>query len=254
MGIAFQCTKCGNCCRHFKLPLTVSEAIAWLGRGNDVQVLCEAAPWPITPPDDDLHSAYWRRRSFAAMSGSLPMRVTVILAAPLSGACPNLEADMRCAIYESRPHVCQIYPAEINPFVEMKPESKSCPPEAWTSGLPLLNGQGKIVDEGIHRLIEQARDTNSRDAHAKERLCATLRLDAAALANEGFVVYSPDRAVLLAALRQAERETAAATDPTSWRFISNKQQTIDVLSAGGAAMVAGDRVPDFEYLSFYPVH
>ena len=37
--IHFACTRCGNCCRNLKLPLTVAEAIGWIGDGNSVQVI-----------------------------------------------------------------------------------------------------------------------------------------------------------------------------------------------------------------------
>ena len=47
------------------------------------------------------------------MSGSLPTRVVVILTGAYEGPCPNLQPDMRCGIYEQRPLVCRIYPAEI---------------------------------------------------------------------------------------------------------------------------------------------
>jgi hypothetical protein len=50
-------------------------------------------------PADDQKAAHRKRRSFAALSGSMPTRVVVILAANLAGACPNLMADMRCGIY-----------------------------------------------------------------------------------------------------------------------------------------------------------
>src|ERR1700693_384857 len=109
----FGCTKCGKCCHDLKLPLTVSEAIIWLAEGSEVQIICEAVPWPAEPAADDQKAAHRRRRSFAASSGAPPTRVFRMLAAHFSGACPNLLADMRCAIYERRPLVCRNYPAEI---------------------------------------------------------------------------------------------------------------------------------------------
>jgi hypothetical protein len=54
MDIDFDCTMCGKCCHDLRLPLTVTEAIAWLERGNDVQILCEALPWPEEPPAENL--------------------------------------------------------------------------------------------------------------------------------------------------------------------------------------------------------
>ena len=85
-----------------------------------MQVILEAIPWLEEFPSDDQQAAHRRRRSFAAMSGRLPVRIVVILAADISGACPNLKHDLRCGIYERRPLVCRIYPAEINPFILTK--------------------------------------------------------------------------------------------------------------------------------------
>ncbi|WP_367889644.1 YkgJ family cysteine cluster protein [Burkholderia sp. L27(2015)] len=65
---------------------------------------------------------------------------------------------MRCGIYEQRPLVCRIYPAEISPFVELTPMHKACPPDAWTPGLPPLLRAGKLVDAGILPLIQPPND------------------------------------------------------------------------------------------------
>jgi Fe-S-cluster containining protein len=271
MNIDFECTMCGNCCHDLRLPLTVAEALAWLERGNEVQVLCEALPWPEEPAADNLQAAHKRRRSFAAMSGSLPARVVVILTGAFAGPCPNLQPDMRCGIYEARPLVCRIYPAEINPFVELDPASKGCPPQAWTPGLaPLLRG-GRLVDATTADLILRSRAADSADAPAKQALCVLLGIDVAALANEGFVVHSPPRAVLLAALQKVSAaalvsdaavantsattpEAAASEKLPVWRFASNRRATVDTLESVGAlgAWVDPAGATPFEYLGFYP--
>ena len=36
MDTYFNCTQCGKCCRDTKIPLTVTEAISWLNRGDKV--------------------------------------------------------------------------------------------------------------------------------------------------------------------------------------------------------------------------
>jgi Fe-S-cluster containining protein len=260
-GSHFGCTQCGKCCHGLKVPLTVSEAVAWLRDGNAAQIICEAVPWPAEPAADDLPAAYKRRRSFAAMSGSLPTRVVVMLVASFPGACPNLQADMRCGIYARRPLVCRIYPAEINPFVEMAIAGKPCPPEAWAVNQP----PGKtpiLVDAHMQSLIQQFRDADVRDVRVKERLCASLQLDAAALANEGFVIYSPDRSVLLGELQSALHNSALRDSTlqdsnegrTPWRYVSNQRLSVDALSSLGAtALLANgqDKLP-FEYMGFKP--
>jgi Fe-S-cluster containining protein len=272
MKIDFECTMCGKCCHDLRLPLTLAEALAWLQRGNEVQILCEALPWPDEPAADNPQGAYKRRRSFAAMSGSLPTRVVVILTGAFAGACPNLQADMRCGIYEERPLVCRIYPAEINPFIELTPANKGCPPEAWTPGLaPLMRG-GQLVDAATAELIHQSRAADAQDAPAKQTLCALLGIDVAALANEGFVVHTPPREALLAALQQvsgaagrAQRASAeeASDAPVAqaeaaalpvWRYVSNRRATVKTLESVGAlgAWVDASRPATFEYLGFFP--
>lgn len=253
MDIDFECTMCGKCCHDLRLPLTVTEAVAWLQRGSNVQILCEALPWPTEPPADNLLAAHKRRRSFAAMSGSLSTRVLVTLAAGYAGPCPNLQPDMRCGIYGQRPLVCRIYPAEINPFIELEPTHKACPPDAWTPGLPSLLRAGTLVDEGMLALIQQSRDADVNDLPIKQQLCTLLGIDQAAVSNEGFVAHSPDRFNLLAALQQASDERGMAELPQTWRFISNRRPTVDALVSVGAvaSLVNADRSADFEYLGYF---
>ncbi|REE24214.1 putative zinc- or iron-chelating protein [Paraburkholderia sp. BL27I4N3] len=252
MDIDFACTMCGKCCHDLRLPLTVSEAIAWLEHGDEVQILCEALPWPEEPAEDNLQAAQKRRRSFAAMSGSLPARIVVILAGTHPGPCPNLRDDMRCGIYEQRPLVCRIYPAEINPFIALTPAHKACPPDAWTPGLPPLLRAGKLVDAGVAQLIQQSRDADEKDVPIKQQVCAAMGIDQAAVSNEGFVAYSPDRADLLAALRQASNEPTMPAMPPTWHFVSKRRTTVDVLVSVGAlsSFVDANSAPRFEYLGF----
>jgi len=254
MSLHFECTQCGKCCRDLKLPLTVAEALEWLRDGHDVQVLCDAAPWPVEPDPQDLKAAHRQRRSFGTMSGLLPTRVVVILAANLAGACPNLQADLRCGIYERRPLVCRIYPAEINPFVQLDPAGKACPPEAWSADRPLLQREGRLVDEGVRRSIEQSREADARSVEVKRRLCAALQLNRASLADEGLVVYSPRRAELLAELDQAVTGQHGRSVDASWSFVSSRSETIDSLSACGAVaeLVSAVANPSFEYIGFRP--
>ncbi|TCK32889.1 putative zinc- or iron-chelating protein [Paraburkholderia sp. BL8N3] len=252
MDIDFECTMCAKCCHDLRLPLTVTEAVAWMQRGNNVQILCDALPWPEEPPEDNLQAAQKRRRSFAAMSGSMPARVAVILAGTHAGPCPNLQPDMRCGIYEQRPLVCRIYPAEINPFIALTPVHKACPPEAWAPGLPPLMRAGKLVDTGILPLVQQSRDADENDIPIKQQVCALLGIDQAAISNEGFVAHSPDRLDFLAALRQASNEPVVPALSPTWGFVSKRRSTVDVLLSVGAfsSLVDSNSTPAFEYLGF----
>ena len=230
----FRCTECGACCHGLKLPLTLTEAIGWLARGHQVQVLCEAVPWPAEMPSTDLQAQHKRRRSFEAISGKLPTRVIAILAASFSDACPNLGADSRCSIYERRPLVCRIYPAEISPFLTLSPASKACPLPAWSSDGPALIRGGVLVDAQVRELIRRSRDADEAEVTLKATLCTLLGYDRAALANEGFVVYSPDSVQLMDALTTAlTRECSLTRHP--WTFVSNQRATLDALTEAGAA-------------------
>jgi hypothetical protein len=233
--------------------LTVTEAVAWLERGNDVQILCEALPWLEEPPAENRQAAHKRRRSFAATSGSVPARVVVTLAAAYVGPCPNLRPDMRCGIYEQRPLVCRIYPAEINPFIELEPTHKACPPDAWTAGLPSLLRAGTLVDDGMLTLIQQSRDADANDLPVKQWVCSLLGIDQAAVSNEGFVAHSPDRSDLLAALNQASDARDMTMQSPTWRFVSNRRTTVDALMSVGAvaSLDNANGATGFEYLGFF---
>jgi Fe-S-cluster containining protein len=90
IDIDFNCTMCGKCCHNLRLPLTVGEARAWLERGDDVDVLCEAIPWPVEPDANNVEAHYRRERSAPTLSGSLPTRILIVLAGSFAGPCPNL--------------------------------------------------------------------------------------------------------------------------------------------------------------------
>ena len=107
-----------------------------------------------------------RGRSFPVPCGSSEARVTAILVGIVSGACMNLDKDMKCRIYERRPLVCRIYPAEISPFVQFNTAAKACPPEAWQSEQVLLV-DGQPIDPVLQSLIEQSRQTDRDEALKK---------------------------------------------------------------------------------------
>jgi Fe-S-cluster containining protein len=251
MDIHFNCTQCGKCCRDCKIPLTVPEAIKWLHRGHQVQVLCEASPWPVSIADDDPKAAHFRRRSFAAMSGSMPIRVVAMLAANLIGRCPNLLADMRCGIYEDRPLVCRIYPAEVNPAVVLRRENKACPPEAWTDDRALLQHDGILISEVITRDVQSLREADAREARLKSRVCAALKVIDAALVHEAVLVYSPSADLLLSALGSAMANDDD-TAQTQWRFISDRREIVDDLSRLGAVArhFTDDRPVAYQHVGF----
>jgi Fe-S-cluster containining protein len=241
VDLNFSCTQCGKCCRKTKVPLTVSETVDWLSAGDPVQLICEASAWLDPSLIEDPKRAHFRRRSFAANSGSMEVRVIAILVANVPEGCPNLLPDMRCGIYERRPLVCRIYPAEINPFVELKVENKACPPEAWGRELPLLQRDGRVVSDVIRQDIQRSRDTDVLEVSVKRRLCAALQVADAAVTREGFLVYSPSMPALRDALAIAVNDADAAPPRTSWRFVSDRPETVERLASAGAdAVLARD--------------
>jgi Fe-S-cluster containining protein len=251
MEIHFGCTQCGKCCRDTKIPLTVAEATKWLNRGDEVQLLCEASPWSEAL-DSEPRAAHFKRRSFAVMSGSMPTRVVVMLVANVVGACPNLLSNMRCGIYEDRPLVCRIYPAEINPFVALKRENKACPPEAWATDQPILQRGEALMDDVIRHDIEMLRSADALDADLKNRLCFALNLAHTAMVHEAVLVYSPTAQTLLSALSFATSTDSCQEPAAQWRFVSDQQETLRTLAkSGGIALHLRDtEVPSFQYLGF----
>jgi len=244
----FDCTMCGRCCRDLHLPLTIAETLVWLGDGHEVEVLCAAMPWPVEPPAEHIESAYRRARSFAAHSGSLRLRISVILAANLVGACPNLGSDLRCRIHARRPLVCRIYPYEINPFVAVRTADKACPPEAWVADGSLLQTDCGIVSETLQADVQAARQAALDGVGARLHLCETLGLHTAAVANEGYVIHRIEGLALGAALRRSLMSSAEdATRPQDaqhaperhWDLVSDRPLTLDALAAVGAAGLPG---------------
>jgi Fe-S-cluster containining protein len=250
VDIHFSCTQCGKCCRDSKIPLTVAEATNWLNRGHPVQLICEASPWPQGLADEDPKAAHFKRRSFAVTSGMMPTRVVVMLVADIAGACPNLRTDLRCGIYEDRPLVCRIYPAEINPFVGLEPTKKACPPEAWTTNQPILQRNGAVVSDVIRRDIQSSRDTDAVDVAVKNRLCIALNVTDTALVHEAVLVYSPTIQALSSALAVAIAADGGRNAQAQWRFVSDRAETMENLAAGGGIALHLPEVAPYQYLNF----
>ena len=145
--------------------------------------------------------------------------------------------------------MCGIYPAEINPVIELAAMRKAYPPDARTPELPSLLRAGKLVDAGMLALIQQSRDTDAHDLPIKQQVYRLLGIDQAAVSSEGYVAHSPDHFDSLAALHRASDERGAATR----RFASNRRTTVDVLVSVGAvcSLVDANSTAEFEYLGFW---
>jgi Fe-S-cluster containining protein len=186
------------------------------------------------------------------MSGSMPARVAAMLVADVTGPCPNLLADFRCGIYEARPLVCRIYPAEVNPLIELNPETKLCPPEAWAADRPILQSGEGALSSVTQQDIRRLRAADPLDTDVKIRLCAALEVADAGLVHESVLVYSPPREALRSALADAIAAVGTPDFPTAWRFVSDRAETITDLAASGAiARHVRDTAEDaFQHLNF----
>ena len=167
---------------------------------------------------------------------------------------PNLQPDMRCGIYDERPVVCRIYPAEINPFLTLMPERKVCPPEAWAQEQPVLVSHNRVVDAETFSLIQRSREMDVREANIKMRLCSYLGISTAALSNEGFVIHSPVAGLMAASLKRALDDRLVEEGNPTWTLVSNRSETSETLSSIGALSRAAPELDaaEFEYLGFFP--
>jgi hypothetical protein len=140
----------------------------------------------------------------------------------------------RCGIYQDRPLVCRIYPAEINPLIELKADNKACPPEAWAQEQPLLYRGGKSMDEVMAQDIRSARESGARDAEYKRRLCFALNVVDTALVHEAVLVFSPAAKTLLSALTNAAAVHSPQEPERQLRFVSDQPDTLANLTQSGA--------------------
>ena len=119
---------------------------------------------------------------------------------------------------------------------------------------PPLRQSGVPVDATAYQLVQQSRVTNQSEAPLRMRICRELGLDHAALANEGFVIHTPDREVLLAALEQCCALPLSDYEAAQWTFVSNRATTMDTLASVGAVGYPDQPIEDkaFRYHGFFP--
>ncbi|MEX6674449.1 YkgJ family cysteine cluster protein [Pseudomonas sp. W2Oct36] len=193
----FSCVGCGACCKGRFIPLTLGETRQWLERGDDVAILLEAFSrphWPVSEQEYQ-HSLL---RSAQVSCGATQVQVTAIFAAHALTQCPNLQRDDLCGIYENRPLVCRIYPMEINPFIELEPQAKDCPPEAWEPNTIIISDAS--ADPALSSLIQASRLADQNDAGLKISICNQMGINVAAWKAEAFVIHFPERDQFLEAV------------------------------------------------------
>lgn len=247
MAIHFSCTQCGKCCHDLRLTLSAEEAAVWVGNGHTVQVLSEALPVVPRAADADDPGIV---RSFAAMSGEMPIRIAATLVAYHDGACPHLQSDMRCGNYAARPRICRIYPLDRLAGVRFDMRTKVCPPEAWLESHPPLIDGARIFDPEAVAVLVQHRVIARQEVPLMEALCRKLGIAAAAFAGEGLAVHTPEPAALLGALRDLAEGFAAPEGPGDWTIVTNRAATFAMLT--GAGCTAGMVARGAGYLGSFP--
>lgn len=211
-AVRFACNGCGDCCKGRLIPLTLSETRAWLQRGHEVAVLLEAfdeSSWP----GEQARQAYNAGRAGQVSSGAVRLNVIAILAGNALSRCPNLDDQDQCSIYAERPLVCRIYPMEVNPFIELKPEAKGCPPEVWQTGEIIFTDH--VVDPLLAQQIDQSRAADRQDAAAKVALCESLGMTVAAWKDNALAIYLPENARVAEAIQRFDAG-AVASVPANW--------------------------------------
>ena len=234
MNTTFSCVGCGKCCTDHHVPLTLAEARMWAADGGQVIVLVEAflGNGLGLPAQQREHA---ERRSLAVRSGNTDAHVAITFAAYNVGRCRNLDEDNLCRIYERRPLVCRIYPAEINPHIPLDPIAKDCPPESWQQG-PLLIAGGALVDQELVELIQRSRQADRDDIRTKDAICAALGIRTTALKGDGFTAYLPDMSAFAAVIDQVTAQPLSEAS-SEWVFHLSGDDVAGQLLAAGAQVV-----------------
>ncbi len=233
--VHFACNGCGACCKQRLIPLTLEEARQWLERGGHVAVMLEAFAAEEHPvnPAQYAHNVV---RGAQIDCGSSTVYVIAIFAGNALTQCPNLKPDNLCGIYEQRPLVCRIYPAEISPFIKMNPADKICPPEVWGIG-ELIHSDGGPTGV-LPRLIEQSRTADRHDADVKIAICEFMGMITAAWKDNALAIYLPDREQLLTAMREAAAD-AALLGASKWTLRVDDPSLRRVIADQGFAFDSG---------------
>ncbi len=207
----------------------------WAADGGQVIVLVEAflGNGLGLPAQQREHA---ERRSVRVRSGSTDAHVAITFAAYNVGPCRNLDEDKLCRIYERRPLVCRIYPAEINPHIPLNPAAKDCPPESWEQG-PLLIAGGELVDQELIELIQRSRQADRDDIQTKDAICALLGIRTTALKGDGFTAYLPNMSAFAAVMDQVS-EQLSTNAPSEWLFHLSGEDVAGQVVAAGAQVVA----------------
>jgi Fe-S-cluster containining protein len=102
--LRFHCTACGQCCRHFRVPVTGAD-VRRLRRGRQSEApVDEWVEW-LSPADVDMTG---EPETFVELSAG--RRLLVLR--QVNDACTFLQGAA-CSVYESRPRSCRLYPWDV---------------------------------------------------------------------------------------------------------------------------------------------
>lgn len=197
----------------------------------------------------DLQRNHAQRRSLRVMSGGTYAYVSITLAVFNVGTCRYLTEDKKCGIYDHRPLVCRIYPIEINPHIQLRPEFKDCAPETWDGSGPLIYRDGRLVHAELAALIEKSRQADRDEIGIKAEICRRLGINVTALKGDGFASYLPDTDLLLSTMRDVLREASEPLwEPQDWSLRVSRPELADRLiemdaDIAQAMPVAGTFIP-----------
>jgi Fe-S-cluster containining protein len=216
LNIHFACNACGKCCHGHHISLTLGEAVRWAADGGPIIILAEAFlenGYGV----QEVQRNHAQRRSLRVRCGETHAYVSITFAVYNIGTCRHLTEDKLCGIYERRPLVCRIYPVEINPHIQLRPDFKDCPPETWDEGGPAIYRDGRMVDDEVLRLIEQSRQADRDEIGLKAEICRRLGIDVTALKGDGFATYLPDTAALLSTMQDVMGSASGIPlEPQEW--------------------------------------
>lgn len=99
----FNCTACGHCCRHFRVPVTDAD-VRRLNAGIQPRPFAEWLEW-MTPSEVDMTG---EPETFV----ELPVGRRLLVLRHVENGCVFLQ-DNRCTLYASRPRSCRLYPWDV---------------------------------------------------------------------------------------------------------------------------------------------
>ncbi len=103
--LRFNCTACGHCCRHFRVPVTDADVRRLTSTLSHGALIEERLEW-LSPQQVDMSG---EPETFVELN--VGRRLLVLR--QVSEACVFLEGN-RCSTYGTRPRSCRLYPWDVD--------------------------------------------------------------------------------------------------------------------------------------------